>query len=220
MKWSMADYPYITCPICGAKRPMERFGLETDGRYNPDTEPAYRIELSVKHTGGGYRGIQWTHSPLPRQVILGLRQRVDSALDGIDAALSDGHRLRCLACGRLCEPEDMAIDDGGFDPDQAQMYTLVLLEPSTDDNGGNCWKPVADWSPVGGRRSVVIAILERLEWVAKQLRQALQDGNDRLVPRLSDPAERGGICLEGPDFVALTSNRRSRSARPRSCAIA
>jgi nucleotide-binding universal stress UspA family protein len=40
-------------------------------------------------------------------------------------------------------------------------------------------------------------------------------GDDHAVPRLSDRAERGGISPEGLDFVASTSGRRSRSARPR-----
>jgi hypothetical protein len=171
----MADYPHITCPTCGANRPMEKFGLDSNGQFDPDAAPSYPLNGSVKHTGAGYKGIQWSRGPLPLAVVRGLRQRMKSEVDSIDAILFTGYRLGCLACGGVCDPEDMAIIDGQFDPEQAQTFNLVLLEPSTDDNGATCWKPVDDCSPLGGRRSVAIAILKRLEWVAKQWRQALVD---------------------------------------------
>jgi hypothetical protein len=39
-------------------------------------------------------------------------------------------------------------------------------------------------------------------------------GSDHAFPRGSGHVERGGISPEGLDFVASTSGRRSRSARP------
>ena len=165
----MPIHQYITCPTCGATRLLEKFGLAPNGTFAAETAPSYPFRLSTKHTGGGHRGIHWTQDPLPRYVMLALRERMSAELDSLDAGLAESRHLVCAACGQRCEPEPLGIVDRFFVPDQAKMFSMTWLDPIINEHGTSLWKVAGEglWA--------ARAMLARLEWVAEQLRQATEE---------------------------------------------
>ena len=138
----LATYLYLACPVCGATRKAENLGISDSGSFEPDKAPSYPLKASFKETGGGYRGIRWTHHRPARQVLASLRNRVQAELDSLDALLAGegAERLSCFACGNMAPPENFGITGQGFDPDSLPEYAPAR-EVATDMNEkGFAWQ--------------------------------------------------------------------------------
>ena len=162
----LATHFYLACPVCGATRKAENFGITESGEFEPAEAPSYTIRVSLKETGGGYRAISWTHHKAARHVLGALRNRVQAELDCLDALLAgEGEeRLPCFACGNMAPPEYFGISEQRFDPDSVPHYAPVREVATDMEEKGFVWE--REGLPVASARALVEALraaAERLE---------------------------------------------------------
>jgi|GEM_PF-3804401 len=136
---------HLACPVCGATRLLEKFGIWIDSVPADAESSVYRFKVSIQETGSGYKGISWAHYDPTPEVLIALRNRMRLQLDDLDATLSgeDGERIRCLACGTRVSAEALGIIEGSYDPEDAPSYQPVQEKAVEGENGRLTWETSA-----------------------------------------------------------------------------
>jgi sarcosine oxidase delta subunit len=163
----LAVLVHLACPVCGATRRLEKFGITGEAEFDDGNAPEYDRKIAVQETGGGYRAIRWTHHAPSHEMLRALRDRLDSELASLDAALAGegSRRVGCVACGYMAPPWS-DLGDPEFDPEDSPRRHIVQV---VQDDGES--RPT--WVTGGMDVDVARAVLARLRAEAQRLEEAL-----------------------------------------------
>jgi hypothetical protein len=79
----------VCCPVCGASRKLEEFGLTERGNLLPDGQQVIRLPILKIQHNEGHGKIRWEQHQLPPHALQFFIQHLENILESAKQQLSD-----------------------------------------------------------------------------------------------------------------------------------